>query len=131
MNSTSFDVATLLDANALGTLGTDLFIGEWFADADKQTLCLEGVGTPVDLKELYEQPNVQIFVRGDKREADHDVYLRAKAISDFLLSQNDCVTINGVGYKGFEEASNIAQLGKDDNELFIYSMNFMTFRNRT
>ena len=127
INAIHVDVATLLNDNALGTLGTDLFGGEW-GIPDAQTLTLDGVGTPSDLKELYEQPSVQILVRGARQEAAHLVYAKAKAISDFLLSQTECVTINTTVYKGFEQGSNIAALGKDENERHIYSMNFTTYR---
>jgi hypothetical protein len=131
MNPAYYDVATLINDDLAGyTLSDNLFGGAWGANIDAQALCLEGVGTPSDLKDLYEQPSVQILVRGDKNEADHLVYRRAKEISDFLLSQTECVTINGTDYKGFEEGANIAPLGKDDKERFIYSMNFYSWRNR-
>lgn len=129
MNPTYFDVLSLLAANGFGVLGTELFGGEW-GTTDKQILVLEGVGTPSPLKLSYEQPGVQILVRGAKGDRDIDVYIRAKEVSDFLLSQGEDVEINGVCYKGFEEGSNIAPLGKDDEERFNYSMNFITWRNR-
>jgi hypothetical protein len=129
------DVMTLLSDNSLGVIGEDLFGGEWGTktlntDIDEQVLVIEGVGTPSELKDLYEQPSVQILVRGPKAGADIDVYQRAKRISNFLLSQSECTEINGKIYKGFEEGSNLAALGKDENQRFIYSMNFFTFRNR-
>lgn len=132
MNPTYYDTATLLnDGLASLTLGSNLFGGEWSAGIDKQALCLEGVGTPSPLAESYEQSSVQILVRGGAREADYITYRQAKEISEFLLSQTSCVTINGTVYKGFEQGSNIAALGKDQNERFLYSMNFFTYRNAT
>jgi len=131
-NPTYFDVMTLLGDNGFGDIGTDLFGGEWGAP-DSQVLVLEGPGSPSDHKDIYEQPSVQILVRGPKTGTDRrdiDVYARAKAISDFMLSQLECTEINGVKYLGFEEGSNIAPLGKDINERFVYSMNFFTWRNR-
>ena len=128
-NAIHYDIATLLNDNALGVLGADLFGGEWAQNIDAQTLVRDGVGTPSDLKEVYEQPSVQILVRGEKLEAAHIVYSKAKAISDFLLSQSECVTINTTVYKGFEQGSNIAALGKDESERHAYAMNFSTYRN--
>ena len=127
---TYYLVASLLSQNGFGSLRTDIFGGEW-GRCDEQILVIEGIGTPADPKELYENPSVQILVRGDKRQASHEVYATAKNISDFMLTLPDSVDIDGVCYTGFEEASNIAQLGKDDNERFIYSMNFSTFRKKT
>lgn len=130
MNPFYYDTATLLsDGLTSLTLGSNLFGGEWNVGKDKQTLCIEGVGFPSDQKELYEQPSVQILVRGDKGQADYRVYNMAKEISDFLLQQSECVTINSTDYKGFEVGSTIAPLGKDENERFVYSMNFYSWRN--
>lgn len=127
-NAPYFDVVTFLSDNGFGTLGTDLIGGAWLNKVDAQTLVLDGVGTPSILKSSYEQPSVQILVRGEKLGAAHLVYATAKAISDFLLMQTECVTINATVYKGFEQGSNIAALGKDENERHIYSMNFFTYR---
>lgn len=130
MNPMYFDVATLLnDELSSLTLGSNLFGGEWNADTDKQVLCVEGVGAPSDHKQIYEQPSVQILVRGDKGQPDYRVYNMAKEISDFLLQQSECVTINNTDYKGFEVGSTIGPLGKDENERFSYSMNFFSWRN--
>ncbi len=126
---TYFDVFTLLSDNGFGVIGVDLFGGEWGA-VDEQILVLEGVGTPVILKTEYENPGVQILVRGVPRGRDKDVYAKAKPISDFLLNLPADTLVNNICYAGFEETSNIAPLGKDENERFIYSMNFSTFRNR-
>ena len=126
-NAIHFDIATLLNDNALGSLGVDLFGGEW-GSVDAQTLVLDGAGTVSPLKQTYEQPSVQILVRGEKLQASHLVYATAKAIYDFLVTQSESVTINTTEYKGFEPSSNIAPLGKDANERHIYSMNFSTYR---
>ncbi len=128
MNAIHFDIATLLSDNSLGQLGDDLFGGEWLSGKDQQTLVLDGVGVPSDLKDSFEQPAVQILVRGDKNEASRSVYQRAKEIYDFLVTTSESVTINDTEYKGFEPGSNIAPLGKDKNERHIYSMNFTTYR---
>lgn len=133
MNPIYYDVAFFLQANGFGTIGEDLAGGEWNKAVNgnpfnKQTLVLEGIGTPSDLKDLYENPSVQILVRGDKMEPDVDVYRRAHTISRFLLSQPENVDVNGTCYKGFEEGSTIAPLGKDESQRFVYSMNFFTWR---
>jgi len=127
-NAIHFDIATLLNDNTFGVLGTDLFGGEWGIGFDAQTLVLDGVGTPSDLKEVYEQPSVQILVRGEKNQAKHIVYTRIKAISDFLVTLSESVTINTTEYKGFEPSSSIGPLGKDANERHSYSVNFSTYR---
>lgn len=128
-----FDVMTLIEDNNLGVPEDNLFGGEW-GKPDEQILVLEGVGVPSDLKESFENPGVQILVRGpvagQEKSRDIDVYTKAKAVYDLLVSQDDSVLINDVCYTGFEPTSNIAPLGKDENERFMYSMNFTTFRNQ-
>ena len=124
-----FDVLTLLQNAGFGTAGTDLFGGEWGAP-DAQTLVRTGVGFPSPQPEIYEQPAVQILTRGEVIEADIDVYIRAKAISDYLLTQTDSVDINGVCYRGFEEGSTLSALGKDEKERHVYSANYYSWRNR-
>jgi len=129
-----YAVMRIIEAAGLGTIGTDLYGGEW-GPSDAQVLCLAGVGVTSELTALFEQPGVQILVRGEKQGAptgsrDVDVYARAKSISDLLLGQLDNACIDGVNYKGFEETSPPGALGKDQNERFIYSMNFYTYRNR-
>lgn len=129
-NPVYYDVISLLTAGGFGALGSDIFGGEW-GEPDVQVLVLGGDGFPSAQPDIYEQPGVQIIVRGARKGRDFDVYTPAKAISDYLLTLSDNTTANGVCYKGFEEASNIAPMGKDANERFMYSMNFYTWRNRT
>lgn len=127
MNPVYYDVAFHLQSNGFGILGDDLFGGEW-GKSDKQILVIDGTGTPSPLKDTYEQPSVQILVRGSKLESDYQVYRSAKLIYDFMVSLPETVELNGTCYKGMEIGSNLAPLGKDENQRFIYSMNFITWR---
>lgn len=108
------------------TLGADLFSAEW-GKPNKQVLVMDGVAPASELVYTYEEVAIQILVRGEKDEPQHDVYERAKALSDWLLLLQDFMA-NGCGYKSFEPESNIAPLGKDGNERHTYSMNFSTYR---
>ena len=127
MNATWYDVAIWLNANGYGTLAADLFGGQW-GEPDQQVLVLDGIGTPSGLPTLYEQPSIQILSRGAKSEAPNVVYQRLKVISDALLNSPERVDMNGTEYAGFEQGSNIAPLGLDDNQRHIYSANFYTYR---
>lgn len=131
-----FDVMNILRDGGLGTPGIDLFCGEWghkdSDEIDSQVLVLNGAGEPSTHRAIYEMVGIQILVRGLRVQADIDVYEKAKQISDYILSlpEGVCAEGYGTGYQGFEESSNIAALGKDNNERFIYSMNFTAYRNR-
>jgi len=128
-NAVSYDIATHLAANAFGTVGTDLFGMAWGKGVDAQTLVMDSAGFESDQKLEYEKPGFQILVRGERNESAKTVYDSARAIYIFLINVADLVTINAVDYLGFEPQSNIAPLGYDENERFIYSMNFYTYRN--
>lgn len=127
----SVHVAQYLGENAVGSLGDDLFAGEW-GRSDSQILVLDGVGGPAaDPKELYEHVGIQILCRGAKRDTHAAVYAKAKEVSDFLLLSPESIEIDTVCYLGFEPSSNVVNLGKDKEERFIFSANFLTYRNRT
>jgi len=121
------DIASLLSSSGYGTLGENLFGYEW-GNSDDQVLILNSSGTPSDLKDLYINEGLQILVRGNQREAAGDVYTKAYSIYEFLVKLSENVEINGTNYKGFEPTSNIAPLGKDENERHLFSMNFETYR---
>ena len=136
--SVAKDVAQLLVDNAVATsatptvlltLGTNLFVFEWGEDIDEQILINDAGGLPSDLKDQYENPIFQILSRGPKAEGGIIPYNNLKIVRDFLLTQPELVTINTTDYLGFEEQSNMAPLGNDENDRFIYVMNFFTFRN--
>jgi hypothetical protein len=124
MNPVYSDIVTLLNDNGF----TDIFGSAWGAQ-DKQILVMDSGGVPSELKRLYENPTFQILVRGEKFDSDINVYTVAKSVSDFLIGLVDCIDIGTTGYTGFEPDSNIAALGKDANERFVYTMNFSTYRN--
>jgi len=132
-NAPSVDIATLLNDNGFGSLGTDLFAMTWGTNSsqqiNKQILVMDTSGFDSNLRLEFEQPGFQILTRGDKRESPKDVYDRARAVHIFLINQPDLLTINGVDYLGFEPIGNLAPLGKDENERFIFTMNYFTFRN--
>lgn len=129
VNSVAQDVATLLEDNALGTIGTDLFGMQWGDDIDSQTLVIETGAIDTENKEQYEQPTFQILVRGVRQGAINTLYATIKAIHEFLIEQSELVTINSTDYLGFEPVSGVIALGRDDNNRFVYSSNYYTYRN--
>jgi hypothetical protein len=109
-------------------LGESLFGGEWGVDIDMQVMLLDGVPAPSDLKDLFENVNLQVLVRGEKLEEDRKVYGRAYEVMRFFLNLPENTDLNGCIYKGFEQDSGLLQLGKDDNDRFTYSFNLSTQR---
>ena len=136
MNSSSYDIMKLLgqETNGLGlTQGssgtTPLGHGEWMAITDKiQILVVEGVAPPSHQFDLVEIVAVQVLVRGAKRDSEHKVYKKAFDIYSYLLDLPDSFVSQGNEYKGMEASSNLAPLGRDEEERFTYSMNFISYR---
>ena len=110
------------------SLGDNLSGGEWESGIDYQVLLIDGVPVPSDLKDLYENVNLQVLVRGEKLEEDRKVYSRAYEVMRFFLNLPENTDLNGCIYKGFEQESGLLQLGKDSNERFTYSFNLSTYR---
>lgn len=127
MNASWYDLAIWLNANSTLTLGTNLFGGEW-GKPDSQVLVLEGIGTPSDLKDVYEQIGVQVMVRGERGVTSNESYKLIKEVSDLMLTSGESIIMNGCEYKGFEQESNIASLGMDENQRHIWTANFYSYR---
>jgi len=124
INAVSVDVMTLLAANALGTVGDDLFAMEW-GDTDEQTLILDTGGVASPLKEQFEQPTFQVLTRGKKKADANTSYQASRAIYEFLIAQG-----TACGLMGFEPTGGPPELiGRDENDRMIYSCNYYTFRN--
>lgn len=128
-NAVSFDIITLLAANGFGTSGVDLFGMEWGVNVAKQILVMDTAGFDSPQKLQFEQPGFQILARGEKTKSPTLVYDDARAIQIFLINQPTLVTINGTDYLGFEPQGNLAGIGRDSNQRYVYSMNFWTYRN--
>lgn len=131
MNDVAVDITTLLHTNGLGVLGTDLFASEWGDGIDAQTLILGSGGSPTGLKDQYAQLFFQVLVRGANGGNITDTYTIIKSIHDFLIAQDSGTIINSVSYLGFEVLSEIGALGRDENNRFMYSANYYTYRNAT
>lgn len=128
LNPVSFDIATLLAANDLGSIGQDLAGMEWLSGIDGQTLVMDTSGVEPELKGQYEQPTFQILVRGKKGQSGLEVYNKARPIYEFLIAQGD-VEINETCYKEFDPLSSLEGIGRDANDRLVYTMNFSTYRN--
>lgn len=112
-------------------MGVNLAGGEWLEGIDAQILLLEGVGVQASLPRYFEKPGLQMLARGEKRMADHHVYTMIKTVYDVLVAYKeadgqdpDNCLANGF----FIPSSTLSPLGKDENERFVYSVNFQTIR---
>jgi hypothetical protein len=127
------DVADYLDSSGFGTIGTNIFFGEWGKDAqdqdiDKQLLVISTSGNNSDQPDLYEEPGFQVLSRGSIAGNATEAGNIATQVWQALIQAGE-VTINSVIYQCFEPRSSLMGLGRDENQRHVYSMNFWTVRN--
>lgn len=111
-------VADLLVTAAVGTQGTDLFIG---FQSDKVHACVavyEGPGRDPNPKWALDFPAVQVIVRSAPG-AYTTGRAKAQAVKDALLGISPDSTTRGIAMRG-----DINPLGQDESGRFEWSLNF-------
>jgi len=124
MNPASEDIKDYLESSAvaLGTFGTDLFIGQMPATPDVCIVIVDTAGFRPELNYEWERPGIQILVRGELGS-----YLTtnnsAKAV--YTALHGICnETINTAVYKLIRAVSTPIYIGEDDNKRPLFSLNF-------
>ena len=128
MNAPSFDIMTLLAANAFGTIGSDLFAMAWGDGINTQILVMDTGSVERSLANVVEQPLFQILARGEPNGDLTTTYDALRAIHEFLLPLST-TTINGDEYLSFFPVSAPTGIGRDKNDRAVYTANYSTFRN--
>lgn len=128
MKAVSVDIMQLLNDNAFGTIGTDLFAMAWNESVNAQILVMDVPGVDSPLKEVYENPSFQVLVRGDKGADMVTAHDLLRSIHEFLVVQ-PVQFIGTTEYLQYEPLSTLSGLGRDDNDRAVFSMNYYTFRN--
>ena len=129
MNAVCVDIATMLAANGHGTFGADgsIYAFAWNEKLDDQILIMDSGNIPVPLRELNENPKFQILVRGKKGADINTAYGVIDAIHRFLIVQARQV-ISLTEYAYYEPITGIISLGRDENDRYVFSSNYFTFR---
>lgn len=125
MNPVTEDIKDLLVAQGLGTFQVDLFIGDLPDAPGACTVVALGVGRNPGIWQEWQQPGIQILVRG---EANGYVAANSNitSISNYLHTLQ--VTINGARYALISQEGDIIYLGKDESNRPLFSANFRTQR---
>ena len=125
MTSPAEDIAEILENNGVGTVGTDIYIGN-IPDIDDAPNAIVGV---MDTGALFLSPKwkrdeltIQVLIRGPKRSYNLG-YTKAKAVMDALLGI-DPVTVNSHDYVLFVAIGGINHLGNDAQDRAKFSLNF-------
>lgn len=124
------DIATLLQTNSFGTLGTDLFVNGSPDPPDNSVEVNDSGGVyPVDAmgssssKPMFERPGIQVKVRNNSNST------AAEKIYDiFVLLHGYAGTIGDMEYLFIEASQSPFKLFKDENERSVYVCNFLLNR---
>jgi len=128
------DVGQLLQDNALGTLGTDLQLGEQPDTPDAVVTLGESAGLQFSALGYTRSPNLQVRTRSSKAEGY--AVARAKIESIFALlsligdeinggDNANGVTINGTKYLKFGAIQEPFPLGKDEKGRHQIAQNYI------
>lgn len=125
MTSVAKDMADLLEAQAVGVVGTNIFTGQ-LPDRDnvpdKAIGVFETGGIFISPKWQRDEIMVQFLTRGPQRDYETS-YAWAKQVQDAILGISPQV-INGKSYVLFVMIGGISHTGMDQRERHVFSLNF-------
>lgn len=124
------DIGDYLEANAIGTLATDLFLAELPDTPDACIAVYEYAGNPPSKMGDNRQPGLQVRSRAQSyataRANIEAVYTLLSAIGDeFQDTAPDGVEINGTLYLHFETTQEPVPLGPDERGREEIALNFI------
>jgi len=124
------DVGEYLEDNGIGTLATDLFLGELPDDPAAAVAVFEYAGGPPNKQAGTRTPGVQILCRASDYAAARikieAVYQLLGAIGDeFQDTAPGGVTINGTTYLKFDEVQDPFPLQVDQSGRQILAQNYL------
>lgn len=114
------DIATYLQTNSIGTLGTDLFYGFLPADVTGAVAVLDGGGSQPDEYIPTKEPTFQIFLQ----DVDYDTGKATLDTIRALLHQVANTTIGSTYFYFILAVSEGGHLGRNKEGLDEFSMNF-------
>lgn len=123
------DMATLLQTQGVGTVGTDIFYGtmpDTDLHPDAAWAVIETGATFVNSKYKRDELTFQVLIRGPRQDYDTG-YTNAKTAFDALLGIAN-QTVNGTDYLQFNTDSGIINLGNDARDRARFSINFRVVR---
>lgn len=110
-----------IDGDAAIT-GWSIVIGQGLTDVDELITIVDTGGLPSNPKWLLDFPTVQVLVRGGANNY-LNTWRVAKAVKDLCLGLTS-TDINGDRYVSITQLSDLAFIGRDDNNRPTFSMNF-------
>lgn len=119
------DIASFLQTSGLGTVGTDIFVGELPESPDNCISIFQSGGEPpIDQgMDTIDRPGLQVIVRNSSYESCESTILSVQS----LINQKE-LTINSVYYPYFGALQAPFPIGRDDQNLIRFVQNYSTLR---
>lgn len=126
IKSPAWDIASFLDDQGLGTIGTDISVNTESDEPDEFITCFDTGGFDPDGAVDISNPTVMIHVRG-KSDDFHATYEKARLVKNTLHRQHD-IEINGSRYLQILVTGDILDLGRDKHKRPKFSINLLLMR---
>jgi hypothetical protein len=132
--STAYNVARYLATQGIGTWagssGWSINVSREAVSPDKCITIYDTGGEEPDTDQLDERPTFQVRVRSAKTgDAYLDAHAKQVAIRDLLTAEIPPV-MNGVAYVGIMQMSEIASIGRDENDRHLLVANYRARREK-
>ncbi|SMB97778.1 hypothetical protein SAMN00808754_1941 [Thermanaeromonas toyohensis ToBE] len=118
------DIAAYLQANGVGTVGTDIFLGQLPATPDNVAALFEYAGEPPDLHSNVEYPGLQVLVRNKNYAAGRQ---KIEQIRNVLHGLTETI-VNGRRYLLIRARQSPEALPRDENGRAIFVCNFRVIK---
>lgn len=128
MNSPAYDIATILQDGAFGSIGVNIYISE-DQDPDRDSIIMirdTGTFQPDSLKQNIEWPTAQIMCR-EAKGAGATCADKARNIKNYLRTITKLL-INGVYYVYIDQTDGPTYVGIDEIMRPLYSLNVQCAR---
>lgn len=129
MSSPAEDIALHLDNLGLGSRGSDIYVGFEPESTSLTMTLMNSGGLDPNPKWLRDYPTVQIRLRGSAFGYEA-AWTKANDIKDALLGEPPTM-LNGKNYVQFLQIGDILDLGPDENNRPLITLNFRFAVERT
>lgn len=125
-NNPALDIATILQTDGLGSLGTDIFVGMTPEISSLLIAVFDSGGFDPNPKYLREEPTIQCLVKGTPGDYAA-ASAKALAVKDSLLGRAPTL-IGNTDYIRFTQMGDILHLGVDEKNRHIFTSNWHLVR---
>jgi len=118
------DIGNYLQTSGVGTIGTDIFLGQLPVTPDNVIVLFEYAGEPPDLHSSLEYPGLQVLVRNESYAAGRQKIEQVRSVLHGLTE----AMINGRRYLLVQAKQSPESLARDENGRAVFVCNFRVMK---